>query len=211
MIKPAGGVLDGSRREILALLCAAHRRVGELAEALGISESAVRVHLRVLEEEGLVQHGTVRGGVGKPAHEYRLTAAGPALLSRAYIPFLQQVLHALRTRLDPAETEGLFRAVGKGLAPASRPEGSLRSRADAAIRLLDEMGGGGYVEEGENELVIQGRCCPLGAIAADDPLACTALEATLTEFMGVPVRAECDRSGRPSCRFIARRAADGSS
>src|ERR1700740_2238187 len=105
MIQPAGGILSGSRGEILGLLCAARRRVGELAKALGISESAVRVHLRALEDEGLVEREALRGKVGKPAHEYRLAAAGEALLSRAYLPFLRQVLDALRTRVDGAEAE----------------------------------------------------------------------------------------------------------
>jgi predicted ArsR family transcriptional regulator len=204
MIQPAGSILDGSRREILVLLCAAHRRVGELAKALRISESAVRVHLGALEREGLVRHETVRGGIGKPAHEYRLTPAGEALLSRAYLTFLRQVLDELRTRLDPAETERLFRAAGRGLAPAARPQGDLRSRADEAVRLLGDLGGTAYVEEGKRELVIRGRCCPLAAIAPEHPLACAALETTLTEFMGVPVRAACDLSGRPSCRFTVR-------
>lgn len=204
MIQPAGGILNGSRREILVLLCAAHRRVGELSQSLGISESAVRIHLQALEQEGLVEHGTVRGGIGKPAHEYRLTPAGEALLSRAYLPFLQRMLDALRGRLDAAETERLFRSAGRGLAPAERARGDLRSRADDAVRLLGDLGGVAYVEEGERELVIRGSCCPLGAIAPEHPLACAALETTLTEFIGVPVRAQCDLSGRPSCRFNVR-------
>lgn len=204
MIQPAGGILDGSRREILVLLCAAHRRVGELAKALGISASAVRVHLGALERDGLVRHGTVRGGIGKPAHEYRLTPAGEALLSRAYLSFLQQVLDALRTRMDETETERLFRAAGRGLAPADRPRGDLRSRADEAVRLLGDLGGAAYVEEGNGELVIRGRCCPLAAIAPEHPLACAAVESTLTEFIGLPVHADCDLSGRPSCRFRVR-------
>ncbi|HEX8693473.1 MAG TPA: ArsR family transcriptional regulator [Longimicrobium sp.] len=196
--------MNGSRREILVLLCAANRRVGELADALGISESAVRVHLHALEVDGLVQHETLRGGVGKPAHEYRLTPAGEALLSRAYLPFLLRVLEGVRSRLDPEETERLLRAAGSGLAPPDRPRGSARARAEEAVRLLGDLGGAGYVEEGGAELVIRGRCCPLAAIVPEHPLACTALEATLTEFTGLPVRADCDVRGRPSCRFRIR-------
>lgn len=193
--------MNGTRREILVLLCAAHRRVGELAGALGISESAVRVHLRALEEEGLVQHETLRGSVGKPAHEYRLAPAGEALLSRAYLPFLQRLLDELRSRLDPVEIERLFRAAGSRLAPPERPQGRVRARVDEAVRMLGDLGGEGYVEQEGAELVIRGRCCPLAAIVPEHPLACNALEATLTEFIGVPVRADCDVRGRPSCRF----------
>jgi len=148
-----------------------------------------------------VAHGTVRGSIGKPAHEYRLTPAGEALLSRAYLPFLKQVLDGLRTRLDASETERLFRAAGSGLAPATQPQGDLRSRLDAAVRLLADLGGVAFVEEGERNPVIRGRCCPLAAIVHDHPLGCAALETTLSEFIGVPVRADCDLGERPSCRF----------
>lgn len=204
MIQRAERPTNDSRTAILTLLCAAHRRVGELAAALGISESAVRVHLREMEREGLVRYETVRGSVGKPAHEYRLAPAGEALLSRAYLPFLQQVLGAVRARLDDAETERLFRAAGRGLAPPERPDGALRSRVDQAVGLMGELGGVGMVEERAGELVIRGRCCPLAAIVPEHPQACAAMEAMLAEFIGAPVRAECDVDGRPSCRFVVR-------
>jgi predicted ArsR family transcriptional regulator len=201
MKAPTGGILGGSRREILGLLGAADRRVGELAEALGISENAVRVHLAALEDEGLVRHAPVRGGVGKPAHLYRIAPAGEALLSRAYLPFLLQMLDALRGRLDGAEMASLFHEVGRRLAPADRPVGDPRSRAEAAVRLLVGLGGAAYVDEDGGALVIRSRCCPLGAIAPAHPLTCEAVGTTLTEFMGIPVRADCDLAGRPRCRF----------
>jgi predicted ArsR family transcriptional regulator len=201
MIQPAGGILSEPRRDILRLLCATDGRVAGLAAALGISESAVRIHLRALEDEGLVEYVTVRGGVGKPAHEYRLTPAAEALLSRAYLPFLQQVLAALRTRLDAAETERLFRDAGRGMVAAIEPEGDLRSRLDEAVRLVNALGGAAYVEQREPEPVIRGTCCPIAAIVHDNPLGCAALETALTHVVGLPVHADCDVSGRPNCRF----------
>lgn len=207
MIQPAGGILSEPRRQILGLLCATDGRVAGLALAMGISESAVRVHLRALEDEGLVERSTVHGGVGKPAHEYRLTLAAEALLSRAYLPFLQQVLAQVRSRLDPAETERLFRDAGRGMVPTIEPEGDLRSRLDEAVRLVNALGGAAYVDRGEPEPVIRGTCCPIAAIVHDNPLGCAALESALTQVVGLPVHADCDVSGRPNCRF--RVAADG--
>ena|SRR5688572_4506387 len=45
---------DPTRRSILAQLCERPRAVGELVEALGVSQPTVSKHLRVLREAGLV-------------------------------------------------------------------------------------------------------------------------------------------------------------
>jgi DNA-binding transcriptional ArsR family regulator len=45
-----------TRRDILALLRAEPRAVGDIADRLPISRPAVSKHLRVLERAGLVQH-----------------------------------------------------------------------------------------------------------------------------------------------------------
>jgi DNA-binding transcriptional ArsR family regulator len=47
-------VADVNRRRILDLLQADERPVGELVEALGISQPAVSKHLRVLRDAGVV-------------------------------------------------------------------------------------------------------------------------------------------------------------
>lgn len=46
---------DPSRRRILELLRAGERPVGELVDALGMSQPAVSRHLRVLREAGMVE------------------------------------------------------------------------------------------------------------------------------------------------------------
>jgi ArsR family transcriptional regulator, arsenate/arsenite/antimonite-responsive transcriptional repressor len=51
---------DDTRRDIVALLAAAHQRsqdmsVGELVEALGITQPTVSKHLKVLREAGVVR------------------------------------------------------------------------------------------------------------------------------------------------------------
>lgn len=45
---------EPTRRQILDLLCVRERSVGELVEALALSQPGVSKHLRVLREAGLV-------------------------------------------------------------------------------------------------------------------------------------------------------------
>jgi DNA-binding transcriptional ArsR family regulator len=47
-------LVDPSRRQILDLLRVEERSVGQLVEALGLSQPGVSKHLRVLREAGLV-------------------------------------------------------------------------------------------------------------------------------------------------------------
>ncbi len=191
-----------TRGQILALLCGADRTVGELAEAIGVSRNAIRLQLQELEGDGLVAYELLRRGVGKPAHLYRLTAAGEWLLSRAYLPLLDGLLRVLASRLPEEEILALLQEVGYHLALRQpRPKGHPRERVNAAAALLEALGGAVEVETAGDGALLRGRCCPVAALAPDHPQICTAVEALLAAFTGLPVREHCDRSGRPSCRF----------
>lgn len=196
---PAGA---GTRGEILSLLCGSSRTVSELADALAISRNAVREHLGKLADEDLVHYEPVRRGVGKPAHEYALTADGERVLSRAYLPLLLHLLDGLEAHLDEPALLALLRGVGRSMAAGRVPAaGGLRRRVDAANAFLGELGGTGRVEEHDGGLWILSGCCPIGAVASRHPLACKAVEALVAELAAAPVREACDRSGRPRCRL----------
>ncbi len=65
-------------------------------------------------------------------------------------------------------------------------------------------------DHGAGRLVLQGASCPLSAVVRSNPGACAAMEALLTELLGVPVKEACDREGaRPRCRFLVGRARQG--
>lgn len=201
--------LEDTRGRLLGLLCSADRTTNELARDLKISANGVRWHLERLEEEGFVERRVVRGGVGKPAHKYRLTNEGSHRLSRAYLPMLSAVLSVVRDGAGAGEEEILLRRVGSMLGQQHpRPNGALRERVDAAADRLGELGGITLVREEDHMVWIHGACCPLRALVPDHPLACTAVEAMLKEYIGAPVREQCRKSDPPTCRFLVG-AADG--
>lgn len=194
----------GTKARILGLLCGGRRTAGELATALGISASAVRVHLGGLEEEGLVEHEREIRGVGKPAHRYGLTVAGEALLSRAYLPLVGGMLEVLASRLGADELDELLREVGCRLGRRAHvaEEAEAGEPVVAAVRLVEALGGTVEVEPVPAGVALRGRCCPVGALAASYPQVCAAIEEMLGAHTGLHVREECDRDGRPSCRFV---------
>ena len=199
MEPPAGS--QATRGEILSRLCVAPQTVAQLTETLGISRNSVRDQLLRLAGDGLVQHEVVRRGVGKPAHEYRLTPEGEMRLSRAYLPLLNQLLRVMEARLGPGETEAALREAGRGLAPPQRPEGDPGERLAAAIEFLRGLGGVAVAEESDGQHVIRCTCCAIGAVVTEHPLACRGMASMMEEFVGMPVRERCDRSARPACRF----------
>ncbi|HEX2081225.1 MAG TPA: ArsR family transcriptional regulator [Longimicrobium sp.] len=201
-----------TRGEILRLLCVSAATISDLAPRLGISRNAVRAHLDRLEAEGLVRYQVVRRGVGKPAHEYRLTDTGEAEISRAYLPLLVQLLALLEHETTPAELERLLRAAGRGLAAGGPPpRGALRERVEAASAFLKTLGGIGGVEKDGEGWRITAVCCPVGTLVPRQPLICKAVEALLAELTAAPVLEACDRGPHPKCHFHVRRGPEGGS
>jgi predicted ArsR family transcriptional regulator len=188
------------------LLRCSGRTVEELANSQGLTDNGVRAHLAVLERDGIVrQRGSVRrgSGGGKPAYIYELTPKAEDLFTKAYEPTLRRLLEVLAERMGPEDTEVLLRAVGRGLAEGKTipKDGTTRARLEAAVAVLNELGGLAQLEERDGAYVIQGYSCPLGALTPDHPEVCRMAETLLTEVAGVPVYERCDRGERPRCCF----------
>ena len=195
-----------TRGRVVALLRRAGMTVDELADALGLTDNAVRAHLATLERDRLVQvQGERRDGrIGKPATVYIASPGADAAFSKAYIPLLTSLLSALGDRLTAKELTALLADVGSRLAAgAAHPSGELSRRAEAAAELLNRLGGLASVEEVEPGkcYLIQGCGCPLGAAVKQRSEVCEAVVALLATVAGANVRSCCRYGDRPSCCF----------
>lgn len=190
-------VLDAVRR--------GQRTVNALANELGVTDNAVRLHLAALERDGLLgRSGTLRSGrAGQPAAEYDLTEAGELALSRAYAPALTALVTALGARVDPRTLRALLADAGRRLAEqlGSVTTGSLAERAEACAALLEAMGGSTTVAASRREATITGAGCPLASAVRAEPGTCTMVEALLAKHGNVDVTQECDHGAQPRCRF----------
>jgi predicted ArsR family transcriptional regulator len=197
--------LETTRGQIVALLRRGSRTVEELARAIGLTDNAVRAHLATLERDGLVRPvGVRRGpGAGKPATLYELHPEAEPLFSRAYAPVLRAMLDVIAERLPEAQVEAMMRDVGRQLAAEFGRDvtGDLHARVHAAAALLGALGGEAYVEKGDDTLQLRGYGCPLSAAVTPRAEVCRAVEALLSEVIGVAVREHCDRGERPKCCF----------
>jgi predicted ArsR family transcriptional regulator len=178
--------------------------VEELANALNLTDNAVRAHLAALERDGLVKQAEARRGTGKPSFTYELTPGAENLFPKPYGPVLRSLLDLLAEEKDSAELEELLREVGKRIAsglPASSSSGSKRARLEAAVAMLNEIGGLTELEETHDSYVIQGYSCPLALLVPAHAEACHLAESLVAEFTGLPVKECCQHNGQANCRF----------
>src|SRR5438552_10682885 len=98
-IEPQGERFSNTTRgRLVALLRRGPHTADELTKALGVSDSAIRVHLTSLERDGLVQRNGLRRGASKPAYAYELTPEAERLFPKAYERVLNRLLGVLWER-----------------------------------------------------------------------------------------------------------------
>src|SRR5437762_6246928 len=89
-----------TRGRIILLLRRESRTVNELAEALALTDNAVRAQLTTLERDGLVRQSGTRPGRRKPNVTYDLTAKAEHLFPKVYGLILRHLLDVLSVRIS---------------------------------------------------------------------------------------------------------------
>ncbi len=188
--------------EMLRLLRRSRQTITSLADALRLTDNAVRTHVAALEREGVVEHvGTQRDTGGKPARIYDLTSEGEELFPKAYA----LVLGGLVEEIARSEGEGraveLLRAVGRRVGAGVPASDGTEARAKAAAAALRSLGGDLEVTAADGGWRLKGYGCPLSAVTAGRPEVCALAQALVEEITGRPVTECCDRGARPRCGF----------
>ena len=195
---------DSTRGRVVGLLRGKSGTVTELAEALGLTDNAVRAHLLSLERDGLVRQSGVQRGSRKPHYAYELTGEAERLFPKAYDALLNQLITTLKGRLPPDTIEDVLREVGRSLAgkhAADGNSGDPEERVRNALGVLKALGGTPGVEREGGRLIISSGGCPLAAAVAEHPEVCELAEALVAEIVGLPVQESCHRGESPRCRF----------
>lgn len=191
-----------TRGRIILLLRRDRRTVDELAQALNLTDNAVRAHLATLERDGFVRQSGERRGGGKPAFVYELSSEGEQLFPKAYGPVLRELLGVLSDEMPACEVEALMRRTGKRLAMQQHlPAGDLQSRLKVAVDVLDELGGLAEIGEENGTYIIQGYSCPLAVAVPGHPEVCRLAGTLISELVGQPVEDCCNGNEPARCRF----------
>jgi predicted ArsR family transcriptional regulator len=195
---------ESTRGRVVKLLRGTASTVNELAEALGLTDNAVRAHLLSLERDGLVlQSGTQRGS-RKPHFAYELTPEAERLFPKAYDVLFNRLITVLKGQLSPDALAEILGNVGRSLADtqaADQPGDDQESRLARALRVLEAIGGSARVVTEDGHVSIRSSGCPLAGAVAEHPEVCRLAEALVAEIVGAPVHERCERGQSPRCRF----------
>ncbi|HEY8196497.1 MAG TPA: winged helix-turn-helix transcriptional regulator [Gemmatimonadales bacterium] len=188
--------------KLLALLRRSGLTITALADALHLTDNAVRTHIAALERDGIVEHvGTQRETGGKPARLYGLTRDGEELFPKAYALVLGALVEEIARVEGWERATALLRAVGQRAASGAAAPADRDGRVAAAAAALGSLGGDVEVQRTERGYTLQGYGCPLSAVTAKHPEVCALARALVEEITGEPVTECCDRNGRPRCGF----------
>ena len=180
--------------------------VGELADRLGVTATAVRQRLDRLMRSGLVERQAVARPRGRPAHAYRLTADGRRVGGDNFRDLAMVLWKEVRSVTDPDFKGGLLNRIAGSLADVYRgriggqtPEQRLTEIAG----ILAEREIACTVESGPLPILTT-YSCPYPDLAEHDHAVCAAERLMLEDLVGVAVHlTECRLDGASCCRFTA--------
>jgi DeoR family suf operon transcriptional repressor len=199
---PKPSSLSGTRGQIIDLLRRSALTANEIAAKLDLTHNAVRNHLTALQRDGLVREAGLRRGGTRPPTVYDLVPRADSVFSRAYIPFVAQLLAVLGERMSRPELDDLMLTVGHRLAAEwPRLQGDLRQRVEAASLLLQELGALTEVQDWNGGFILRGYGCLLGEAVHGRPEVCRAMESLIAHLVDARVRECCERNEHPRCCF----------
>jgi predicted ArsR family transcriptional regulator len=202
----------GTRGRIIEELAVAPRTARDLAQKLGIQESAARGHLDRLEERGLVIPTFRREGVGRPRKRYLLSPQGQELFPRRYEMLLDAVVEEILAREGEGYASALFaeaaRRMAAQIAQRVPTTGPTLDRAKALAAALNDLGFRSTVEESPSgELtIVRTNCVFRHSALSHAYLVCEVFDKHLTEALlgqvGVDLKDSISRGGMRCTHLI---------
>lgn len=144
--------------------------VKELADAVGLTQMAIRHHLNVLYGRNLVAASAVRrkSQPGRPQQLYSLTAAADQLFPENYYRLVDYLLHEVKATLGAAGLDQLLRRVASnmiaGAPPVHRGQSS-DERLGQVVKFLSDKGFTAHWSREGKHCVIRVVACPYRQVA----------------------------------------------
>jgi DeoR family suf operon transcriptional repressor len=179
--------------------------IKDVAEDLGVTASAVRVHLTQLQANGALHAEKVREGVGRPHYVYSVTPRGHSLFNKDYGELARLLLEEVTETQDPDALQGVLRRLSRRLADMYRDQvggQELTERVQAWADLLDRRGVSVKLERTEEGYVLQEYGCPYQNVAVDNRAVCEMERQVMTRLLESGVRlTQCVLDGHHGCQF----------
>ncbi|HXH20702.1 MAG TPA: ArsR family transcriptional regulator [Dehalococcoidia bacterium] len=210
--------METTREQVLRLV-RGHREIttAQIAEALGVSQAAVRRHLDGLRADGLIDARLDRHGVGRPSLVFFPTERGEESSGRRYLQLLTRLFRRL-DRMDETAVGGrsgrevleeALSEVAFEVAAAHEAEvvgTTLAERVQRASRALKEEGiVDGWRPDGDSGFRLVNGECPYIRIAEITDAPCRSDRQSIELLIGAHVdQIRRIAEGSPVCEYIVR-------
>ncbi|MGZ8153273.1 MAG: helix-turn-helix transcriptional regulator [Methylovulum sp.] len=137
--------ISSRQHQILKLLLEnkAGLSIDEIAQALGISRTAVQQHLTTLERDGFIQAGELNKTAGRPVRAFILTEAGINSFPKQYAWFSELILTDLKEEMGSAAFQRYLHKLGKSLSQSLLPGFAGKQpeqRIEELVKVMDSLG-----------------------------------------------------------------------
>lgn len=167
---------------------------------------AVRLHLVVLERDGLVSRSTTRRGPGRPMLVYTLTEEAQELFPKNYHVLAELLLEGIKEQGGTTQIETMCHRAADMLAEryAHRMAGKdTRGKLEEITRILNETGCYAAWEKTEEGYLLYEHNCPYYRVAKAHRALCDIDSRFLSLLLQMPVeRKECLLDHTSQCTYF---------
>ena len=147
----------------------------QLAEELGVTDTAARQRLNRLMEQGLLERETIRHGRGRPSHQYRLSHQGQQTAGDNFFDLALTLWNEIRSITDPEIRRGLLGRIASSLGDRYSEKivgDTPRERMEALGRVFTEKDIPCSVQGDASLPVLSVHACPYPELAEKDRAVC---------------------------------------
>jgi predicted ArsR family transcriptional regulator len=179
--------------------------VTELADASGVTATAVRQRLTRLMSQGLIGREVARGSRGRPSHRYTLTEKARRQAGNNFADLAIALWEEVRQIKDPEVRRGLLQRLAGTLArtyAGQLGEKSGAGRLEALQQLFADRSVPMTVETTMSGPKLTVVACPYPELAEKDRGICALERLLFSEVLDTPVRlSACRLDGHACCEF----------
>lgn len=161
---------ENTRTEILDELLGRDLTALDIADILGINESAVRRHLNRLEKNGLIDSYFEKASQGRPKKYFEITEEGKKLFPKETELILNILIKSLRAKMDEEELKEISNVVAKELKkyfPDVDEKDDLEKRIEKITKGSDELGFYSSYSKEEDHYTMKHKNCVFGDLPAE--------------------------------------------
>jgi DeoR family transcriptional regulator, suf operon transcriptional repressor len=179
--------------------------VGDLADAMEVTPTAIRQRLTRLMSREIIQREAQRNGRGRPKHRYWLTDKGMRMTGSNFTDLAMALWKEVRSLESVELRREMLRRLAQALAngyanqiEGRTPEERLRSVAEILVQRRIPA----TVVENSSGPTLTTHACPYPVLSDQDQSICTMERMMISELVGKDVKlTKCRLDGDDECRF----------